>query len=55
MIAGAVDYFPTLDPEGGRFLLTDMDSVLRHLNVLGSAHRFEPNELFVMTTDRAHE
>ena len=32
-----------------------MDSVLRHLNVLGSAHRFEPNELFVMTTDRAHE
>ena len=55
VITGAVDYFPTLDPEGGRFLLTDMDSVLRHLNVLGSAHRFEPNELFVMTTDRAHE
>ena len=55
VITGAVDYFPTLDPDGGRFLLTDMDSVLRHLNVLGSAHRFEPNELFVMTTDRAHE
>ena len=55
VITGAVDYFPTLDPDGGRFLLTDMDSVLRHLNVLGSAHRFEPNELFVMTSDLTHE
>ena len=54
VITGAVDYFPTLDPDGGRFLLTDMDSVLRHLNVLGSAHRFQPNELFVMTADPAH-
>ena len=55
VITGAADYFPTLDPDGGRFLLTDMDSVLRHLNVLGSAHRFEPNELFVTTEDRTHE
>ena len=55
VITGAVDYFPTLDPDGGRFLLTDMDSVLRHLNVLGSAHRFQPNELFVMTSDLTHE
>ena len=54
VIAGAVDYFPTLDPDGGRFLLTDMDSVLRHLNVLGSAHRFQPNELFVTTADGSH-
>lgn len=54
VITGAVDYFPTLDPDGGRFLLTDMDSVLRHLNVLGSAHRFQPNELFVMTSDLTH-
>ena len=55
VITGAVNYFPTLDSDGGRFLLTDMDSVLRHLNVLGSAHRFQPNELFVMTADRSHE
>ena len=55
VITGAVDYFPTLDPDGGRFLLTDMDSVLRHLNVLGSAHRFEPNELFVTTAAGSHE
>ncbi len=54
VITGAVDYFPTLDPDGGRFLLADMDSVLRHLNVLGSAHRFQPNELFVMTSNLTH-
>ena len=48
-IQGVVDYFPTLSPDGGRFLITDLNSVLRHLNVLGSGNRFYPNELFIDT------
>lgn len=48
-IQGVVDYFPTLAPDGGRFLITNLDSVLRHLNVLGSGNRFYPNELFIET------
>ncbi len=55
VITGSVHYFPTLGPDGGRFLLADMDSALRRLNVLGSAHRFEPNELFVMISPGAHQ
>ncbi len=55
VVTGVVDYFPTLHPSGGRFFLTDMDSVLRHLNILGSAHRYDPNELFIKTTPDMHQ
>ena len=33
-IMGAVDYFPTLYPEGNGFLIADLDNLLRHLNIL---------------------
>jgi len=55
VIRGVVDYFPTLSPKGGRFLLIDRESLLRHLNVLSSAVDSEPNELFVASSSSDHQ
>ncbi len=46
-IMGAVDYFPTLYPEGNGFLIADLDNLLRHLNILSPARRINPNELLL--------
>ena len=46
-IMGAVDYFPTLYPEGNGFLIADLDNLLRHLNILSPVRRINPNELLL--------
>ncbi len=42
-----VDYFPTMQSRGGGFILTDLDDLLRHLNILSPTTSFFPNELFI--------
>ena len=47
VVRGTVDYFPTMDPLGGRFILSDLDALLGHLNIMGHTPRTRPNELFI--------
>ena len=47
VVRGTVDYFPTMDPIGGRFILSDLDALLGHLNIMGHTPRTRPNELFI--------
>ena len=47
VVRGTVDYFPTMEPVGGRFILSDLDALLGHLNIMGHTPRTRPNELFI--------
>ena len=47
VVADTVDYFPTLNPHRGGFLLADLDNLLRHLNLLSPISTIAPNELFI--------
>lgn len=46
-IMDSVDYFPTLDPAGNGFLVSDLDSLLRHLNILTPVGSIRPNEILL--------
>ena len=46
-IVDTVDYFPTMDPAGNGFLIADLDSFLRHLNILTPIGSIRPNELIL--------
>ena len=52
-VADIVRNFPTLSPEGGRFIVADLDRMLAHLNVLSVARPYRPNELFITTDSTA--
>jgi ABC-type antimicrobial peptide transport system permease subunit len=47
LVTDTIDYFPTMDPRGGGFMLFELESMLGHLNVLGSVYAVSPNEFFV--------
>ena len=47
VVAGTVEYFPTMDPRGGGFVLADLDALLSHLNVLSPTSTISPNEAFI--------
>ena len=47
VIRDSVDYFPTMDPGGGGFIVTDLDGLLDHLNLISPIARFAPNEIFI--------
>ena len=47
VVTDTVDYFPTLNPRRGGFLLADLDNLLRHLNLLSPISTIAPNELFI--------
>ncbi len=55
VIQDSVDYFPTLQPKGGGFILADLDILLRHLNILSPTSAFYPNELFIKRASSASE
>ena len=55
VIRDIVRYFPTMSADHGRFLLTDLDSLLGHLNILTASRPFRPNELFITHAPGAHE
>ncbi len=47
VIRDIVDYFPTLSPAGGGFLVADLQSTLKHVNLLSPGAPMIPNELLV--------
>ena len=53
VVAEIVEHFPTLSPDGGRFIVTDLDRMLAHLNILSVARPYRPNELFITTDSTA--
>ena len=53
VVAEIVRNFPTLSPDGGRFIVTDLDRMLAHLNILSVARPYRPNELFITTDSTA--
>ena len=46
-----VDYFPTVDPAGGGFLLFDLDTLVSYVDALNPLASTRVNELFLSTTD----
>ena len=54
-IMDTVEYFPTLDPAGNGFLLADLDSMLRHLNLLTPIGDIRPNELMLRAAPGAED
>ena len=46
-IMDTVDYFPTMNPAGNGFLISDLEAILRHLNILSPVGSIHPNELLV--------
>ena len=54
-IMDTVDYFPTMDPSGNGFLIADLDSFLRHLNILTPIGSIRPNELILKEAPGAGE
>ena len=54
-IRDSVDFFPTLDPRGAGFLLADIDTLIRHINILSPAVVATPNEMFIQKATGAGE
>ncbi len=49
IIMDTVDYFPTLNPSFGGFILADLDNMVTHLNILSPMSSASPNELYLAT------
>ena len=47
VVTGIVDYFPTLDPARGGFLIFDMDTLLGYMDALNPTGAASVNEIFV--------
>ena len=46
-IRGEVDLFPTMHPADFGFVVADLDSTLRHLNILSPLASIVPNEMLM--------
>ncbi len=46
-VSEIIENFPTMRSGGGSFMIVEIDSILAHLNVLGSSYQRNPNEFFV--------
>ena len=55
LIRDKVNYFPTMDPPGRRYILADLDILLRHLNIVSPTLPIAPNELFIAEASGAGE
>ena len=55
VVRDRVDLFPTLDPRGAGFIVADLDSLLRHLNLLNPSSKVAPNELYIEEAPGAGE
>ena len=55
VVRDTVSYFPTMNTNGGRFMLADLDNMLAHLNVVAHLRTHEPNELFLKGTPDMNE
>ena len=55
VIRDTADYFPTLSPEGGGFMLAEVESLLRYLNILKPTSSVGPNEVFLTEAPAGRE
>ena len=55
VIRDMVTHFPTMNSDGGSFLLADLDGLLAHLNILRPVSEVRPNELFLTESPDAHQ
>lgn len=46
-VRDSVDFFPTLNPRGAGFLIADLQTLIRHINILSPALVATPNEMFI--------
>lgn len=46
-VRDSVDFFPTLDPRGAGFLIADLETLIRHINILSPSLVATPNEMFI--------
>ena len=46
-VRDSVDFFPTLDPRNAGFLVADLQTLIRHINILSPALVATPNEMFI--------
>ncbi len=46
-VRDSVDFFPTLNPSGAGFLIADLETLIRHINILSPALVATPNEMFI--------
>ena len=53
VVTDIVDYFPTLDPAGGGFLVFDIDTLLTYLDALNPIGGAAVNEIFIETAPGA--
>lgn len=49
VVVGFVEYFPTLSPERGGFVIVSLDALMYHVNLVSEQKQVTPNELFVKT------
>ncbi|MFL2762032.1 MAG: FtsX-like permease family protein [Dehalococcoidia bacterium] len=47
VIVDSVEYFPTLDPANGGFVIADLDSVMSYMNIVTDGQKIRPTEIFV--------
>ena len=47
VVRDTVDFFPTMSPIGGGFLLADLNDLMSHLRILSPLATVAPNELFL--------
>jgi hypothetical protein len=52
-VTDIVRHFPTLNPDGERFIIADLDRLLAHLNILSPSRPYRPNELFITADSTA--
>jgi putative ABC transport system permease protein len=53
VVRGTVDYFPTLGPGKGGFVIADLKSLLGYINIMGYPTRMDANEIFANKSEDA--
>ena len=55
VIRDAVEYFPSMNTRHIGFVLADLSSMMRHINILSPLHQAAPNEIFISEAPGAGE
>ena len=55
VVRSVVDHFPTMRPSQKGFILSDLNALLLHANIISPTSRLTPNEVFLSVSPAAHE
>ena len=55
VVRSVVDHFPTMRPSQKGFILSDLNALLLHANIISPNSRLAPNEVFLSVSPAAHE